>query len=56
MHGEGTMTWQNPQVKYVGTWCNGKRYGSGKITFADDDEAERVYYEGTQTLTDFSGA
>lgn len=46
MHGEGVMTWQNPQVKYVGSWLNGKRFGQGKITFADDDEAERVYYEG----------
>lgn len=47
MHGEGLMTWQNPQVKYVGAWYNGKRSGRGRITFADDDEAERVYYDGT---------
>ena len=47
MHGEGVMTWQNPQVRYVGSWWNGKRYGQGRITFAEDDEAERVHYEGT---------
>ncbi|ELR20947.1 MORN repeatcontaining protein [Acanthamoeba castellanii str. Neff] len=46
MHGEGVMTWQNPQVRYVGSWWNGKRYGQGRITFAEDDEAERVHYEG----------
>lgn len=46
MHGQGVMTWQNPQVCYVGSWANGKRSGLGRITFADDDEAERVFYDG----------
>jgi hypothetical protein len=50
MHGEGVMTWQNPQVRYVGSWWNGKRYGQGRITFAEDDEAERVHYEGTMQV------
>ncbi len=44
-HGSGVLVYKNGE-KYVGNLSNGKRDGSGEITFAENDEYNRVRYDG----------
>jgi hypothetical protein len=44
-HGNGTLFWRNG-MKYEGEFNKNKRQGFGKLTFAEDDEFDRVVYIG----------
>jgi hypothetical protein len=53
-NGIGRMLYRNGD-KYEGEWVNGKRHGIGNITFAEDNEKNRVSYSGGWENDQFSG-